>query len=69
MTIGRFLAGLADWAGRVFGRVAGARGHQKRDEEGRGQPYQDLLDRLFYEMAGLTEAGWHGLEDRLGRML
>lgn len=33
------------------------------------QPYQDLIDRLFYAMAGLTDAEAKGLEDRLSRML
>ena len=33
------------------------------------QPYQDLIDRLFYAMAGLTDDEAKGLEDRLARML
>ena len=33
------------------------------------QPYQDLIDRLFYAMAGLTEDESKGLEERLARML
>jgi hypothetical protein len=33
------------------------------------QPYQDLIDKLFYRMAGLTDAEARGLEDRLSRML
>ena len=33
------------------------------------QPYQDLIDRLLYRMAGLSEAEAAGLEDRLTRML
>ena len=33
------------------------------------QPYQDLIDRLFYAMAGLTDQEARGLEDRLARML
>jgi len=33
------------------------------------QPYQDLIDRLFYAMAGLTDDDIQGLEDRLARML
>lgn len=33
------------------------------------QPLQDLLDRLFYEMAGLTADDVRGLEERLARML
>ena len=33
------------------------------------QPYQDLIDRLFYEMAGLTATEAAALEERLARML
>jgi hypothetical protein len=33
------------------------------------QPYQDLLDHLFYEMAGLAEAEWRAMESRLSQML
>lgn len=33
------------------------------------QPYQDLIDRLFYAMAGLTRAEASGLEYRLAEML
>jgi hypothetical protein len=33
------------------------------------QPYQDLIDRLLYRMAGLTEVEAKGLEQRLARML
>ena len=33
------------------------------------QPYQDLIDRLLYAMAGLTDAEADGLEKRLAEML
>jgi hypothetical protein len=33
------------------------------------QPYQNLIDRLFYAMAGLTDDEAKGLEDRLSKML
>ncbi len=33
------------------------------------QPYQDLIDRLIYGMAGLTGDEVRGLEDRYARML
>jgi hypothetical protein len=33
------------------------------------QPYQDLIDRLLYAMAGLSEEEAQGLEDRLAKML
>jgi hypothetical protein len=35
----------------------------------KAQPYQDLIDRLFYVMAGLSEAEASAIEDRLTRML
>ena len=33
------------------------------------QPYQDLIDRIFYRMAGLTDVEAQGLENRLREML
>jgi len=33
------------------------------------QPYQDLIDQLFYGMAGLTDDEVKGLEERYARML
>lgn len=33
------------------------------------QPYQELIDRIFYQLAGLSEADWRGLEERLAKML
>lgn len=33
------------------------------------QPYQDLIDKLFYALAGLTDAESVALEERLARML
>jgi hypothetical protein len=33
------------------------------------QPYQDLIDELFYAMAGLTREEAEGLEERLSGML
>ena len=33
------------------------------------QPYQDVIDRILYHLAGLSEPDWRGLEDRLARML
>jgi hypothetical protein len=33
------------------------------------QPYQDLIDQLFYRMAGLTDDEIRGLEERYSRML
>lgn len=34
-----------------------------------GQPYQDVIDQLFYGMAGLTNDEVKGLEERYSRML
>ena len=33
------------------------------------QVYQDLIDRLLFRMAGLTDGEARGVEERLGRML
>jgi hypothetical protein len=33
------------------------------------QPYQDLIDRLLYRLAGLSEAAAAALEKRLEKML
>jgi hypothetical protein len=33
------------------------------------QPYQDLIDRILYALAGLSDTEWPGLEDRLAKML
>jgi len=50
-----------------------ARGEISRAERSalspQAQPYQDLIDRLFYAMAGLTADEAQGLEDRLSKML
>jgi len=50
-----------------------ARGRISRAERSslcpKAQPYQDLIDRLMYAMAGLTDAEARGLEDRLANML
>lgn len=35
----------------------------------KAQPYQDLIDRLFFSMAGLSESEASAIEDRLSRML
>lgn len=35
----------------------------------RAQPYQDLLDKIIYRMAGLTDEDAGGLEERLAKML
>ncbi len=50
-----------------------ARGEISRAERSalctNAQPYQDLIDRLLYAMAGLTDAEAQGLEERLANML
>jgi hypothetical protein len=35
----------------------------------KAQPYQDLIDRMLYRMAGLSEDEAAGLERRLAQML
>jgi len=35
----------------------------------KAQPYQDLIDRLFYKLAGLSDEEAMGLEQRLSTML
>ncbi|MCH8316443.1 MAG: hypothetical protein IIA64_10755 [Planctomycetes bacterium] len=54
-------------------QIEKGRGNIARAERSRldseAQPYQDLIDRLFYAMAGLTDEEARGLEDRLSRML
>ena len=35
----------------------------------KAQPYQDLLDRMLYRMAGLSDEEAAGLESRLATML
>jgi hypothetical protein len=35
----------------------------------KAQPYQDLIDRILYRLAGLTDAEAQGLETRLEQML
>lgn len=54
-------------------KIEKARGEIARAERSalapEAQPYQDLIDRLFYAMAGLTEDELEGLEGRLARML
>jgi hypothetical protein len=33
------------------------------------QPYQDFIDRVFFQMAGMTDEEIEGLEERLATML
>jgi len=53
--------------------VEAALGEINRSERSRlapeAQPYQDLIDRMLYAMAGFSAAEAAGLEDRLSRML
>jgi hypothetical protein len=52
--------------------VEDARGEISRTDRSalaaKAQPYQDLIDRLFYKMAGLTDGEIAGLEERLKKM-
>ena len=54
-------------------RAEQARGEISRAERSalchQAQPYQDLIDRLLYTMAGLTDEEAKGLEERLVKML
>ena len=54
-------------------RIETARGEIARAERSalapEAQPYQDLIDRILYRMAGLTDAEAQGLEKRLEGML
>lgn len=35
----------------------------------KGQKYQDLIDKLFYRIAGMTDAEASGMESRLAKMI
>ncbi len=54
-------------------KVEAARGDIARTERSalapEAQPYQDLIDRILYRMAGLTDSEAQGLEKRLEGML
>lgn len=54
-------------------RIEEARGNIARAErsalDGKAQPLQDLIDRMIYRMAGLTDSEIKGLEERLKDML
>jgi hypothetical protein len=54
-------------------RVEASRGEIARAERSalapKAQPFQNLIDRMLYRMAGLTDEEAAGLEDRLSRML
>ena len=58
---------------RRITNVEATRGQISRSERSSlalaAQPYQDVIDRLFYRMAGLTEEESQALEERLARML
>jgi hypothetical protein len=54
-------------------KIEATRGDIARTERSalapKAQPYQDLLDRILYRMAGLTDTEAQGLEKRLEEML
>jgi hypothetical protein len=58
---------------RKIAAIEAARGTITRRERSRlnpkAQPYQNLIDRLLYRCAGLTNAEAAGLEQRLAEML
>lgn len=53
--------------------IEAARGEIARTERSHlapaAQPYQDMIDRILYALAGLTETEWRGMEERLKTML
>lgn len=63
---------IVDLVRRIM-NIEASRGQISRPERSSlalaAQPYQDVIDRLFYEMAGLTEEESQALEERLARML
>jgi hypothetical protein len=63
---------IIEVVGRIMA-IESARGDIARTErsalENKAQPYQDLIDQLFYRMAGLSNEEVTGLEGRLARML
>jgi len=63
---------LADLVARIT-PIEASRGDIARSERSTlapaAQPYQDLLDRILYRLAGLTDDEAAGLEERLARML
>lgn len=67
------IAELIKWLIEQIERIERGRGKIARAERSRlaeeAQPYQDLIDRLFYAMAGLTDAEAAALESRLASML
>jgi hypothetical protein len=54
-------------------RIESARGDIARTERSalapEAQPYEDLIDRILYRVAGLTDTEAQRLEERLGEML
>lgn len=58
---------------KIISQIEQERGEIARTERSAldpaAQPYQDLIDRLFYAMAGLTPEESAGLEERLREML
>jgi hypothetical protein len=70
-----FSAVVVDAILRVARRISrieaerGDIGRSERSSLAAAQPYQDLLDRMLYRMAGLSDDEAAGLEARLARML
>jgi hypothetical protein len=71
-----FAANILDCIARLVDeihKIETTRGDIARTERSKlapeAQPYQDLIDRILYRMAGLTDAEAKGLEKRLEEML
>jgi hypothetical protein len=63
------LAQLVETIIRIEGGRGGISRSQRSALDHRAQPYQDLLDRMLYRMAGISDAEAVGLERRLATML
>jgi hypothetical protein len=63
---------IVDLVNRIIA-IESARGEIARTDRSHlapaAQPYQDLIDRILYTLAGLSEPEWRGLEGRLAQML
>jgi len=54
---------------RLQGHRRRGRGFERSALSSAAQPYQELIDRILYALAGLSESDRRGLEERLAKML
>ena len=70
---GRALQDMLAECAKCIMRIESDRGEIRRRDRSSlsdaAQPYQDLIDRLLYDMAGITPTEAEQLEERLSRML